>query len=669
MHKWLTAFAIGFTGFAFGAAAVLAGVYYRADILAASERLAPLVEGLVEARGVGDRRSTPANGPATAAWTLDSDNLLQEILRLPSDFEQTLTLYGLLRDADGDDLERLLDQARLLRPASEGQAAASILYSRYAEVDPHAAVERVVDRGRFDRPFLRGIFTAWAKYDVDAALASANELPPELRRQAGSGVLLGSARLAGQRRQEIASRFSLRDQLDWMDTNELIVEEPAAAWQRALASKNKTSMLSMAGLAWVELDPAAALNAVAALAKADDRHALNRVLMERWASADPDAARHWGLSQLNAKVRGPQLQGIAAGIAQNNPEEALSFALELDGTEREEAARVVFAHWAREDPVAAAEALTMLDDDAVLAVAGGNVVREWAEQDPYAAFEWLTQDVGTRSYGNWHKQQISHALDRIAQSDPRSALELASRLSGEARRRGLTAAMNAWAKSDPSSAASWLEDAVEADQQTYDRLADTVVGWLAIDDPQTAFRWVRSQPLSTQMSAMPFLVSFVSDRSLNEATRLIARIGDNDVRQAAAMQVAWKWGGTQPEEAVRWITREVPASERKPLLDNVFSAWTYNDRDAAVAAMRRLRRSDRDTAAVAILQSALQDAPDVAERVYKDIRDDTVRRVAAQTLYWHFHEEDVQRADRYFDDADFDGETQRYLQSAVVERH
>lgn len=672
MRKWLTASAIGFAGFVIGAGVVLAGIYYRADLLAASQHLAPLaplVEGLVETRAPGDPRSA-SNGLKTTKFTLRSDNLLQEILRLPNDFDQTLTLYSLLQDADGDDLERLLDEARLLRPADEGRAAASILYSRYAALDPEAAVQRIVNSGPFDQRYLYGIFVTWAKYDVDAAMAHAEELPPELRQQAGRGILSGSAQLPGQRRQEIADQFSLQRQLDWMDTRELIDEEPAAAWQRALSSQNlDTGLLAEVGRAWAQRDPVSALNAVAAVRDTAFRDAFSEQLIAQWASTDPEAARHWGLSQLDSQTRLPLLRGVAAGIARNNTDEALNFVLGLDGRERQEAAKVVFARWAKTDPAGAADTLTMLDDGAMFAAASGNIILEWVKTDAYAAFEWLgSQDVDSRSSAS-RQWQVLHALRQIARSDPETALELASGLPGQGRQNAMSTAMGIWAKNDPRGAASWLEGAADVDRQAYGSLAAAVVEGLAADDPEAAFRWAWGQPVETQMSAMPALAAFVSERSLNEAARLVSRIGDADVREAAAKTLAWTWGREHPEEAVRWITREVPARERKPLLRNVFFVWARNDRDDAIAAMRRLKRSDRDTAAVTIVHNALEDAPDVAERVYKDIRDDSVRKEAAMSLYWHFHgKDDDARAERYAEDADM-GSEQFVHERMVVEGH
>lgn len=661
MRKWLTASAIGFAGFVIGAGVVLAGIYYRADLLDASHLgpLAPLVEGLVETRTPGDPRSAP-NGLKTTKFTLSSDNLLQEILRLPNDFDQTLTLYSLLQDADGDDLERLLDEARLLRPADEGRAAASILYSRYAALDPEAAVQRIVNSGPFDQRYLYGIFVTWAKYDVDAAMAHAEELPPELRQQAGRGVLSGSAQLPGQRRQEIADQFSLQRQLDWMDTRELIDEEPAAAWQRALSSQNlDTGLLAEVGRAWVQRDPVSALNAVAAVRDTAFRDVFSEQLIAQWASTDPEAARHWGLSQLDSQARLPLLRGVAAGIARNSTDEALNFVLGLDGREREEAAKVVFARWAKTDPAGAADTLTMLDDSAMFAAASGDIVVEWAKQDPHAAFEWFAnEDVGTGF--DW---QIGHALRAIARLDPESALDLASGLAGEARRDGLSAAMSTWAERDPRRAASWLEDAVGLDQQDYDRLAEDVGRGLAYDDVEAAFRWAQSQPTETQMSAMRGLASVVSERSLDDAAHLVSRIGDDDVRTVVSRELAWRWGRSDPQEAVRWITRRVPVGERPPLLHAVFGRWAYDDRKAAVATMRRLRRGDRDTAALAIARRVVSDAPDVAEGVYKDIRDDSLRKDAAQMLYRHFRNDDPKRAERYLEDAG--AEFRQSLQSVV----
>ena len=635
MGRWLTGIAIGF---AIGVGAALVAIYYGADSLSASTQVARPAKTGETRRG---QRAASLASSETAAWTLGSEDLLHEIMRLPSDFDQTLTLYALLQDADSDDLERLLDNASSLRPAREGRAVAGIVYSRYAELAPDAAVNRILARGRFDRQFLRSVFAIWAQHDVDAALARADELPLVLRQRAGAGILSKSEQLSARRKEEIADRFALQGQLDMMNVIEML-NEPEAAWQHALASENdKRKLLAEVGLAWVEHHPEQAMNAAAALPDSDTQRLLNQLLMSRWASADSDAALQWALARPRTQARLSVLQGIATGLAEHGMDVALNFALELEGGERREVANVVFQLWAYRNSAAATAALDALEDDALFAAASAGIMRHWAQQNPRAAFEWFTNRQTGTNY-----RPVLPALQAVAQADPETALDMAFELSGDARRLGVAEVLDVWAQDDPRAAASWLEDAAAGDRN-YRQLAIMVSSELAMEDPEAAFRWAQQQPVELQTPAMSGLIARVAENSLQDAADLAARIRDANVRAAAANELAWHWAHANPQQALRWIARRVEQRERPTLRSRVFTIWVRNDRDTAIAAMRRLERSDRDTVATSLVRNLVHDAPDVAELVYKGISKDPHRQEAAEILFWHWFEDDPDRARQY----------------------
>ena len=118
---------------------------------------------------------------------------IHEILKLPGDFAQTTALYVLAASQDQDGIERLLAEARSIKRVSESRAAASILYGRFAELDPEAAVEHMVrgDSG-FDPNWLYGVFHSWARTDLEAALKRASKLDDRSRQMAGMAIPSGA---------------------------------------------------------------------------------------------------------------------------------------------------------------------------------------------------------------------------------------------------------------------------------------------------------------------------------------------------------------------------------------------------------------------------------------------------------------------------------------------
>ena len=260
---------------------------------------------------------------------LDGDDVLARILLLPSDFQQTLTLYALLADADREALERLLEEADRLQPRREGHAAKSIIYSRYAELAPEAAIERILAD---DSGLLQRVIRAWAKYDHAAALQRAETLPATYRRRAGATILSVSEDLLPAQRDEIAATFGLREQLEEMRIVEAINADPADAWRRALAvpaSSQRKSTLYRVAQRWVERDPERALLAVGELPRTSARRRLQKELMAHWAMADSEAAHAWLQAQRSSGLPAATTVGFAIGLAQSAPRQALDFSLGL----------------------------------------------------------------------------------------------------------------------------------------------------------------------------------------------------------------------------------------------------------------------------------------------------------------------------------------------------
>ena len=166
MTKWIFAVVLCAVGAGVG---VTVGVLWRFD-----EALEAIAEPALAARQTA-HPAIPRPSIATDSQAPMGDDTLANILLLPSDFQQTLTLYTLLADAKRETLERLLDEAGHLQPRREVRAAKSVIYSRYAELDPNAAVERIIAAGMSEQNLhlLEQVFRVWAKYDRSVALRRA----------------------------------------------------------------------------------------------------------------------------------------------------------------------------------------------------------------------------------------------------------------------------------------------------------------------------------------------------------------------------------------------------------------------------------------------------------------------------------------------------------------
>ena len=181
------------------------------------------------AQGATTGRAAQQPAIAIALQPLEGEDTLANILLLPSDFQQTLALYARLVDAKRETLERLLDESEQMQPRREGRAAQSIIYSRYAELDPNAAVDRIIASGLSEHYVhsLEQVFRVWAKHDPAAALRRAETLPSIYRRLAGAAILSVSEDALPGQRDEIAATFGLRGQLEQMQADDGDARRPS----------------------------------------------------------------------------------------------------------------------------------------------------------------------------------------------------------------------------------------------------------------------------------------------------------------------------------------------------------------------------------------------------------------------------------------------------------
>ena len=632
MSKWLAATILAFVLGALGAYALLAFVPSAAPAVRPPAPMSP---------------AAPAGaGLEPAAETLAA------ISAIPSDFEQTAALYNLLRRADREQVAGLLAEADALRPRREGLAAKTIIYARLAELDPIAAVDRALGEKPGPHDYLARVFSAWAKHDLETALAHVRTLPPGRRAAAAAGVLEVSEGLAPERRAALAGDFSLQRRLAELEVLEEAHGDLALAWQAASAEPALDArMLKLRAIAaqWVEADPQTALAAAVALPSGAATAELITRMVERWAMLDSDAALAWVIGRPDSPVHAEALAAVARVVAAEDPHRALALADQLDGGARRRTLKAAFQAWATVDAPAAMAALADMEGTGLPPGAQYDIIHTWAEADPKAAFEWARAQKQTLE--NMHLAIIP--LQVLARSAPEQALALAEELGEPRLAQALDAITGTWAATDPAAAAAWVAAAGPEAQQAAVQVAHAY----AQASPSKAIAWAERLPAETKRLALPSVVQALALESPDEASDVVAAIRDQTMRAEASAALVTAWAQTAPEDASRWIARNATAEERPRLLAQVFGMWGHVDRDGAASALRRMRRqADRDHATLALIISAAYEDPDFAEDLYRGIRAEGTKREAARMLFSQFAQDDPERAKRYQEAAGIDGE-------------
>ena len=371
---------------------------------------------------------------------LDSNARVQsihDVARLASDFEQRYALYQLISYAEESDLEKYISQSAEISSKNQQVVALRIIFAKYAELDPHKAIDRALALNYIPKQIRRNlvwrIFNNWTVSDLDAASIAIHDLPDEFKTQAADAIMWRSDTLSIGQSNELARRIgpseSWIDQIVDSNRRETLRTDPRKAFYDRIRntphSFERESELSEIAGYWFQTEGASAIPQIYdSLGRADERRSVLRSLIGSINEPDNDTV---------ASV----LQMISQFPNQR---------------EAKEATNAVFQHWSNSDPKASFEAALQFDDQLVPDSLRSILIRHWASRDA----EGLLEEAPTFPR-QLQSTAVAAALSELSLETPQTAIQLARKLGTRALR---TSARNAiverWRIYDPKSAFEWL---------------------------------------------------------------------------------------------------------------------------------------------------------------------------------------------------------------------
>ncbi|MCY3837191.1 MAG: hypothetical protein OXH09_00795 [Gammaproteobacteria bacterium] len=569
---------------------------------------------------------------------------LADIWHGGSDFQRTAALYDSLLDADSGEVERLLQEAGWLRLQRERRFAKAIIYKRYAELDPAAAVARIVARGAEEERFLSTVFAAWAQLDIDAAIQGADALEFPAKRHAGIAILSVGEDLGVTRQREIAKQFFAEHVLTRaLDTSQAEFDAEDA-WLAAVAmtpGAERTQAAWRALSVWIDRSPEEALRAVDDFPEPRVRDTWRMNLVRMWAKADVHAAVDWSRAQPSSRQRSDLLAQAADVLASVSPLEALQIAADLEPHKRRQVSNKAFQAWGRDDPAGALAALEDLAPEQSIGAIRRGLVAAWSGVDPEGAFGWAVSQPRSQDY-EW---LIETPLQVLAQTSPHRAMALVDELDDDTRRNITGGILQVWSEADPQAAAAWIDAGSLFER---DAVRAVVVNY-AMLDAEAAYDWVTTLPSDVQRSTIPDLMRTVVDDSVPIARRLLERIDDRTARRNAAGPLVARWVQSDPDAAVQWIAdQEEDSRTRSWLYSTAFQNWSRFDREGAIAAARNLPTATRNDATMAMMTQAMfAKDTEFVERLFGDLQGRQSRRNAARMIVRYLQDVDPDLADTY----------------------
>ncbi len=373
-----------------------------------------------------------------------------EIGRLPGSSNRIQALMEFYSGLSPDQCE---EEARKLDglPMNERIMASFLLFGRWAEVDPTAAMAFSNTMG-FGGAFVRPtILQSWASVDPANAAKYYSENPREF---AMMGMMGGGRGPGGQGPASIiASEWARQD--------------PAAAmaWASSLTTDKSQAMTAVIGEV-AKSDPAKAAAMIASM-EGGDKAAAYRTVAEQYGASNFSDAQAW-IRTLPAEAQAAALASAISGLSKSDPQAAAGQVAQMAaGDAKDRAISDVVKNLARMDPQAAADFIKQQGSAQAQRDSMRELMPAWVAQNSSAALSYATSlpagDVQDRAYQSYVFSNSSAA--------PADLVRVAEAISDEGdRSRTISMTVGRWMREDAAAAKAYVSESTILSDESKQRI-------------------------------------------------------------------------------------------------------------------------------------------------------------------------------------------------------
>ena len=502
---------------------------------------------------------------------------IEETLRLDNDFDQSVALYMLLSDANEEFVLDLIDQAKDIKQLSERNEALSIIFSRYAAIDPAGAFLQAQEFQGTTRSRLYGhVFRYWSKSDLESALASAKLLNPTDRGAAARSILSTRDDLSLDRLYVLADELQNRSYMNYLASEwwkARAQENPRSAWQDAIVSTsglgNRSNTLSTVAEVWWEREGFYVLDEIndSSVSKHNKNRIFETVLFHA-AKTDLKGAIATA-TRLKMNPSSAFVSGLFAKWAEEDPMKVFGLADSLDPryvfAAKHEAIQIV----ARESPQKAVTLLAQIGNSAGARRAAGSIAEAWAKTDPKSALEWY---VGREIQPS--DSVLQNIMRRVIREDVDFAFETVSAYQGDRGKLLTNCFFDLMVNSDEIAATDFLHK-LSKDKRRGPAIRIGVK--LALTDFGQAMDLAKTLPESNREAYYEQLIFAMSAHHRFDLFESVEDLPTPELQKYAAIQLlTWnKAEGLLTDQQVESLRSRLDANQRK----RVDSAVIISDLD------------------------------------------------------------------------------------------
>lgn len=564
--------------------------------------------------------------------------------------------------------DQVPELCELLRGAMNSEHGYSIVYALmplWADTDPTAALSFANSLATTTRRHSArsSVINRWMQNDIEAALAHLQTLPKgAIRSSLAAAIADELAEPDPQRAFVVLQREGITDSRE-------MVEKVVAIFSN-----------------WGVIDPRSASAAALSLPSGKSRAAAITSLGRVWAKKDPEAAFGFLREIHDPAVARTTLFAVFGSMVETNPQAAARLALELKGTERENAVGIVakgwadrepnsvFAwlrdlpgstardaamsslgeRWAKSNPLAAAAFAETLAIGAERDRFVGNVATQWGRANPEAALKWLRElpassatttasllvldgmvqsgqpDAAAKLLAEQPSSLIFHPLyteiaERWADKDPVAAREWAVALpESRGRREALREIVTASMRDAPTSTAKFVE---RFSGDTAKVLIETVASEWVKHDPAATMDWINTLPSgANKETAIASMAGRWSREDLDAAIDWVKGLENRDMRDNAISGMISGLAMTSVESAASLVSNLPPGSEQEKHAAKVVGSWAASDPESAAAWVTQFPEGEARAKGMANLVSVWTETDMVASSRFLEQLPDSASR-------------------------------------------
>ncbi len=375
----------------------------------------------------------------------------QEIARMPGN---STRIQALMDFYAGLSPEQLAEEAGKLEalPMNERIMASFLLFGRWAEVDPTAAMSfsnTMGFAGSFVRPT---ILQSWASTDPVNAAAYYAQNPREF---AMMGMMGGRGGMGGQGGASIiASEWARQD------------PDGAMAWAASLTTEKGSAMNSVIGEI-AKSDPAKAISMLGQLAEGERSDAYASIASQ-YGATDFSAAQTW-IRSLPADQQADAMASAIGGLSNTDPRRAADELGKMpDGDAKSRLIPEVIGDLAREDAQAAGDLLKKQGSEDAQRGGMRPLMSTWTAANPAAALDY----ANSFEPGRVRDSALQTWAFSNTQGDPGEIVKVAETIGDQGDRNravGMTAMR--WMREDEPAAKAYIESSTVLSDNAKQRLS------------------------------------------------------------------------------------------------------------------------------------------------------------------------------------------------------